>query len=60
MGQNSKTVERYDVASKTWTAVMDMFEERKSFGAVTIGSTELADEQNLFDSIITKAASQSL
>jgi N-acetylneuraminic acid mutarotase len=58
--QTSKTVERYDVASNTWTAVADMLEERKYFGAVTIGSTELAEEQNLFDSLITKAASQSL
>ena len=50
------SVERYDVASNTWTAVADMLEGRLFFGAVTIGSTGPAEEQNLFDSLIAKAS----
>jgi N-acetylneuraminic acid mutarotase len=55
-GQRS-SVERYDVASDTWTAVADMLEGRRYCGAVTIGSAGPADEQDLFDSLIAKASS---
>jgi hypothetical protein len=49
-------VERYDVTSDTWTVVADMLQVRYSFRAVTIGSVGSAEEQNLFDSLITKAS----
>jgi kelch-like protein 10 len=49
-------VERYDVADNTWTAVADMLGCRSSFGAVTIGSASPAEEQDLFDALIVKAA----
>jgi hypothetical protein len=56
-GENFLTsVERYDVATDTWTAVANMLEGRLNFGAVTIGSAEPAEEQDLFDSLIAKAA----
>jgi hypothetical protein len=48
------TVERYDADTDTWTAVSNMPEERNSFGAVTIGPTGPAEEQNLFDLLIKK------
>jgi hypothetical protein len=50
------SVERYDVVNNTWTAVADMLQGRYSFRAVTIGSTGPAEEQDLFDSLITKAS----
>jgi tetrahydromethanopterin S-methyltransferase subunit D len=50
------SVERYDVATDTWTAVADMLEGRANFRAVTIGSGGSAEEQDLFDSLIAKAA----
>jgi hypothetical protein len=50
------SVERYDVASNMWTAVADMLHARNSCGAVTIGSTGPAEEQDLFDSLIAKAS----
>jgi N-acetylneuraminic acid mutarotase len=51
------SVERYDVATDTWTAVANMLEEgRLNFCVVTIGSAEPAEEQDLFDSLIAKAA----
>jgi N-acetylneuraminic acid mutarotase len=53
------SVERYDVASDTWTAVADFNEHRRdSCCAVTIGSSGLAAEQDLFDSLIAKASSK--
>jgi hypothetical protein len=55
-GAFSTVVERYDVASDTWTAVADMLEGRAAFCAVTIGSAGSAAEQDLFDSLIAKAA----
>jgi hypothetical protein len=48
-------VERYDVATDTWTEMSNMLEGRHSFGAVTIGPTEAAEEQDLFDSLIAMA-----
>jgi hypothetical protein len=59
-GQTSKSVERYDVASNTWTAVAGMLEDRVSFCAVAIGSVDTAEEQDLFDSLIAKAARRHL
>jgi hypothetical protein len=50
-------LERYDVASDTWRAMADMLEGRAIFGAVTIGSSGPAEEQDLFDSLIAKASS---
>jgi hypothetical protein len=52
-------VERYDVASNTWTAVANMLEGRSAPCAVIIGSTGMAEEQDLFDSLIAKASSNS-
>jgi hypothetical protein len=40
------SVERYDVASDTWTAVADMLEGRSRSRAVTIGSAVTVEEQN--------------
>jgi hypothetical protein len=50
-------VERYDVATNTWTVVADMLEGRFLSCTVTIGSAGPAEEQNLFDSLIAKASS---
>jgi hypothetical protein len=56
-GQGLKSsMERYDVASNTWTAVADMLEGRANFGAVTTRSAGPAEEQDLFDSLIVKAS----
>ena len=49
------SVERYDAATNTWTAVADMLEGRHFFSGVTIGSEGPAEDQDLFDSLITKA-----
>jgi hypothetical protein len=49
-------VECYHIATNTWTAVVDMLEGRSFFGAVTIGSTSPAEEQNLFESLLAKAS----
>jgi hypothetical protein len=54
-GVARSSVERYDVATDTWTAVADMLEGRYSIGAVTIGSADPAEEQDLFDSLIANA-----
>jgi hypothetical protein len=51
-----KKVQRYDVTTHTWTEVADMHEGRSRFGAITIGSVGAAEEQDLFDSLIAKAA----
>jgi N-acetylneuraminic acid mutarotase len=59
-GASSTVVERYDVATDTWTAVADMLEGRAVFCAVTIGSGDTAEEQDLFDSLIAKAARESM
>jgi hypothetical protein len=55
--QGTSSAERYDVASNTWTEVADLLEERYGSGAVVIGSTGPVEEQDLFDSLITKALS---
>jgi hypothetical protein len=52
--QNS-SVERYDLASNTWTLVADMLEGRDEFSALTLTST-IISEENLFDSMIAKAS----
>jgi N-acetylneuraminic acid mutarotase len=52
---SSSAVERYDVAADTWTAVANMLKGRHSFGAVAIRPTGPTEEQNLFDSLITKS-----
>jgi N-acetylneuraminic acid mutarotase len=55
----ASSVERYDVASNTWTAVANMLEGRTQVSAVTIGSAgPAAGEQDLFDSLIAKASSR--
>jgi hypothetical protein len=53
---NMFSVERYDAATDTWTAVEDMLEGRHLFCAVTIGSAGPAEEQDLFDLLIDKAS----
>jgi hypothetical protein len=55
----STSSERYDAANNTWSAVADTHEVRSCFGAVTIGSVlGPAEEQDLFNSLIGKAASR--
>jgi hypothetical protein len=54
----SKCVERYDMANDIWTPVADMLEGRRFFHAVCIESEGPAEEQDLFDSLITKALTQ--
>jgi hypothetical protein len=53
-GVKSK-IERYDVTTNYWTDVTDLLEGRCNFDAVTIGSDGPAEEQDLFDSLITEA-----
>jgi hypothetical protein len=50
------SVERYNLASDTWTAVANMLEGRDYFNAVTMGSAGPVEEQSLFDTLITKAS----
>jgi hypothetical protein len=60
-GSNANaSVERYDVATNTWTPVADMLEGRRDFGAVLIciESEGPAEEYDLFDSLIAKALTQ--
>jgi hypothetical protein len=57
---SSRGVERYDAATNTWTAVANMPEERSDFRAVVIGSAGLAEEQDLFDSLIAKAVGSAI
>jgi hypothetical protein len=51
---SSSAVERYDVAADTWTVVANMIKGHHSFGAVTIGPMGPAEEQDLFDCLISK------
>jgi hypothetical protein len=53
---SSSSVERYDVASNTWTAVADMHERRNCFAVITIEFAGSIEEQELFGSLIAKAA----
>jgi N-acetylneuraminic acid mutarotase len=46
------SVERYDPASDTWSSVANMLEGRDCSGAVTVGSSDPVEEQDLFDSLI--------
>jgi N-acetylneuraminic acid mutarotase len=54
----SASMERYDVATNSWTVVADMLEGRNHFCAVCIESASPTEEQDLFDSLITKALTQ--
>jgi hypothetical protein len=58
--EDSASVERYDVASNTWTLVANMLEGRCAFGACVIGSAGAAEEQDLFDSLIAKVSDRRL
>jgi hypothetical protein len=49
---------RYDAVIDTWTPVSDMLEGRAFFCAVTIGVSGPVEEQNFFDALIDKAASE--
>jgi hypothetical protein len=52
------SVERYDIATNTWTSVVDMLEDRYSSCAVCIECEGPTEEQDLFDSLITKTSTQ--
>jgi hypothetical protein len=52
----TSTVERYDVATDKWMAAASLIEGRNMCCAVTIDSVGPAEEQDLFDSLIAKAA----
>jgi hypothetical protein len=52
------SVERYDVVTNTWTALADLLEGRRNFGAVTTAFVGLVEEQDLFDVLIAKAAGE--
>jgi hypothetical protein len=58
-GGEGSSVERYDTTTDAWAAVADMLEARMSCSAVTIGSVGPVEEQDLFDSLIAKAFSES-
>jgi hypothetical protein len=53
-GIQQTSVERYDTASDTWTAVVAMQKGRSHHRAVTVGIQGPAEEQDLFDSLISK------
>jgi hypothetical protein len=55
-GNVDSSVERYNVDTDTWTEEANRLERNTNFGAVTIGSSYLAEEQDLFDSLIDKAS----
>jgi hypothetical protein len=57
---NCKGVERYDVATNSWSAVENMLGGRTSFGAVTSGPSGPSEEQDLFDCLIAKAVHRDL
>jgi hypothetical protein len=57
-GNKPSSVERYDVATDTWTAMVDMLDGRADFCAVTIASVDPAEEEVLFDSLIAKATKE--
>jgi N-acetylneuraminic acid mutarotase len=55
-GRHSRaSMERYDVAADTWTAVASMREGRDSFAAVSIKSAGPTEDQDLFDALIATA-----
>jgi hypothetical protein len=49
------SVERYNMATDTWTAVANMLEGRCAFCSVTIGSAGPAENEDLFDNLIAAA-----
>jgi hypothetical protein len=53
-GIAQSSVERYDVANNTWSALVNRLEGRLFARAVTIGSVGPAEDQDLFDSLIAK------
>jgi hypothetical protein len=57
-GEERSSVERYDMVTNTWTSVVAMLGERRFFGAVCIEYEGPTEEQDLFDSLITKALTQ--
>jgi N-acetylneuraminic acid mutarotase len=57
-GISSSSMERYDVATDTWTVMANMLEGRVKFCAVTIGSADPAEDSDLFDSLIAKAVKE--
>jgi hypothetical protein len=58
--RSGQGIERYDTATYTWTAVAKMLEEYSKFCAVVIGSAGWAEEDDLFDSLIAKAAGSAI
>jgi hypothetical protein len=54
-GGSNGSVERYDIATDTWTVMADMLEGRAFFGAVTIQPAGPAEEQDLLDALVTQA-----
>jgi N-acetylneuraminic acid mutarotase len=55
-GRFNLSVERYHMASNTWTIMSNMHELRGFFGAVTIGSVGSVEQEDIFDSLIAKAS----
>jgi hypothetical protein len=53
VGSVSRT-EIYDMIADTWAMVAGMLERRKNFCAVAVGHADPAEEQDLFDSLITR------
>jgi hypothetical protein len=55
LGVGNGSMECYDAATNTWTDMADMLEGRAFFGAATIQPADPAEEQDLFDALITEA-----
>jgi hypothetical protein len=53
--KSSASVERNDVDADTWMAVSNLLEGRSCFCSVTSGSASPAEEEDLFDILITTA-----
>jgi hypothetical protein len=58
--EEGPSVERYDVVTDTWTAAANLLEGRDMCCAVTIDSASPIEEEDLFDSLITKATRHQL
>jgi hypothetical protein len=52
--RNGHSVERYDVATDSWTVMADMLEGRSFFRAATIQPPVPAEKQDLFDALMTQ------
>jgi N-acetylneuraminic acid mutarotase len=52
---HATSVERYDVASNTWTIMANTLSGRRYFCAVTMSAGPV-EEQDLFDSLIAKSS----